>query len=169
MLSDHIKKLRNAKGLSQTEVAIKLNVVRQTVSKWENGLSVPDSQMLLALADIFEVSVSDLLGEIDEEKNDDIKVIAEKLEIINLQLAKKQLRSKKIFQMIMIIMLVGIIGILMVFYLLNGSYLRIDHQNLESAIAVSFIHGFEWIFVRVAPIVIVVILGFLYLVNKTYH
>ena len=47
MLSDNIKRIRKSKGLSQEELAIKLNVVRQTVSKWENGLSVPDSDMLI--------------------------------------------------------------------------------------------------------------------------
>lgn len=40
MLDENIKQLRNAKGLSQEELAIKLNVVRQTVSKWENGGSL---------------------------------------------------------------------------------------------------------------------------------
>ena len=38
MLNENIKKLRKAKGLSQEELAIKLNLVRQTVSKWENGV-----------------------------------------------------------------------------------------------------------------------------------
>ena len=63
MLDENIKQLRKAKGLSQEELAIKLNVVRQTVSKWENGLSVPDSSMLISLADEFGGSVSDLRGE----------------------------------------------------------------------------------------------------------
>ena len=47
MLNENIKNLRKSKGLSQEELAIKLNVIRQTVSKWENGLSVPDSDMLI--------------------------------------------------------------------------------------------------------------------------
>ena len=52
MLSENLKNLRKAKGLSQEELAIKLNVVRQTVSKWEKGLSVPDSEMLIRLAEV---------------------------------------------------------------------------------------------------------------------
>ena len=64
MLNENIKNLRKAKGLSQEELAIKLNVVRQTVSKWENGLSVPDSSMLISLADALDTSVSELLGEV---------------------------------------------------------------------------------------------------------
>ena len=99
MLNENIKKLRKSKGLSQEELAIKLNVVRQTISKWENGLSVPDSSMLIALADELDTSVSVLLGDsITEPVQDDIKTISEKLEVINLQLAKKNMaRVKTIF------------------------------------------------------------------------
>jgi len=57
MLKENIKTLRKAKGLSQEELAIKLNVVRQTISKWEQGLSVPDAEMLVKLAEVFEVPV----------------------------------------------------------------------------------------------------------------
>ena len=63
MLNENIKRIRKSKGLSQEELAIKLNVVRQTVSKWENGLSVPDSSMLIMLADELDSTVSELLGE----------------------------------------------------------------------------------------------------------
>lgn len=95
MLDENIKQLRKAKGLSQEELAIKLNVVRQTVSKWENGLSVPDSSMLISLADEFGVSVSDLLGEaISESASDELRAISEKLEVINLQLSNRLVESK---------------------------------------------------------------------------
>ena len=63
MLNENIRNLRKAKGISQEELAIKLNVVRQTVSKWEKGLSVPDSSMLVSLAEELDTSVSTLLGE----------------------------------------------------------------------------------------------------------
>ena len=87
MLKENIKQLRKSKGLSQEELAIKLNVVRQTISKWEQGLSVPDSEMLVSISEVLETPVSTLLGEnISESKADDLKVISEKLEIINLQL-----------------------------------------------------------------------------------
>ena len=97
MLNENIKKLRKSKGLSQEELAIKLNVVRQTVSKWENGLSVPDSSMLILLADELDTSVSILLGEPieDDTSVDDIKSISEKLEVINLQLAKRSMAKVK--------------------------------------------------------------------------
>ena len=91
MLNENIKKLRKAKGLSQEELAVKLNVVRQTVSKWENGLSVPDSGMLIELADELGTSVSKLLGDdVETTEPDDLKAISEKLEVINLQLANRE-------------------------------------------------------------------------------
>ena len=74
MLSDNIKRIRKSKGLSQEELAIKLNVVRQTVSKWENGLSVPDSDMLITLADELDTSVNVLLGETVTESMTDLRV-----------------------------------------------------------------------------------------------
>ena len=87
MLNENIKSIRKSKGLSQEELAVKLNVVRQTISKWEKGLSVPDSDMLISLSEALETPVSTLLGEtIDEPTPDDLKVICEKLEGINLQL-----------------------------------------------------------------------------------
>ena len=91
MLKDNIKTIRKAKGLSQEELAIKLNVVRQTVSKWEQGLSVPDSELLVSLSEALGTSVSTLLGEnIKEQKEDSLKEISEKLEIINLQMARQK-------------------------------------------------------------------------------
>ena len=71
------------------KLAIKLNVVRQTISKWEQGLSVPDADMLISLSEAFETPVSTLLGEpVTAAKADDLKAVSEKLEIINLQLAQ---------------------------------------------------------------------------------
>ena len=85
MLSNNLKRIRKSKGLSQEELAIKLNIVRQTVSKWENGLSVPDSDMLITLADELDTSVSVLLGEtVMEPMTDDLKAISEKLEVITI-------------------------------------------------------------------------------------
>ena len=63
MLKDNIKTIRKSKGLSQEELAIKLNVVRQTISKWEQGLSVPDAEMLINISEVFEIPVSEILGE----------------------------------------------------------------------------------------------------------
>ncbi len=89
MLNENIKKLRKSKGLSQEELALKLNVVRQTVSKWEKGLSVPDSEMLIKLAEELDTSVNNLLGETETGENSELKVIAAKLELLNEQFAKQ--------------------------------------------------------------------------------
>ena len=97
MLSQNIKEIRKSKGLSQQELAVKLNVVRQTVSKWEQGRSVPDSEMLISLSEVLETPVSTLLGEnIVVPEADQLKEISAKLEVINLQLAQaKTIRRKK--------------------------------------------------------------------------
>ena len=84
MLNENIKAIRKSKGLSQQELAVKLNIVRQTVSKWEQGLSVPDSDMLISLSKVLETPVSTMLGEtVIETEVDNLKAISEKLEVIN--------------------------------------------------------------------------------------
>ena len=62
MFSDNLKRIRKEKGFSQEQLAVKLNVVRQTVSKWEKGFSVPDADLLMKLAEVLDVTVDDLLG-----------------------------------------------------------------------------------------------------------
>ena len=154
MLNENIKILRKSKGLSQEELAIKLNVVRQTVSKWENGLSVPDSAMLIALADELDTSVSELLGEtVTEPAADDLKTISEKLEVINLQLAKRSMARIKTIRWILIALCILILLIFAALAAINGSYLNWDYNDPESAIAGTLLHGFEFVFVRLAPVV----------------
>ena len=98
MLSENIKTIRKSKGLSQEELAVKLNVVRQTISKWEQGVSVPDSDMLISLSEALKTPVSTLIGEsVIESEVNDLKVISEKLEVINLQLAQRKTARRKIF------------------------------------------------------------------------
>ncbi|MDY2960399.1 MAG: helix-turn-helix domain-containing protein [Hornefia sp.] len=156
MLNENIKRSRKSKGLSQDELAIKLNVVRQTVSKWERGLSVPDSEMLISLSKILEIPVSILLGEtMEESKTDDLKAISEKLEVVNLQLAKKKDSNRRILHWIMIVSFIGMLFIFAMFLMMNGSYLNWDYSNPELAVAGVLIHGFEWIFIRIFPIVLI--------------
>lgn len=103
MLNENIKKLRKSKGLSQEELAVKLGVVRQTVSKWEKGLSVPDSEMLIKLAEELDTTVNNLLGETIAEEESELKVIAAKLELLNEQFAKQSeahRRTKRIVAVI---------------------------------------------------------------------
>ena len=62
MLAENLKALRKAKGLSQEELAARLHVVRQTVSKWEKGRSVPDADLLIRLAEELDTTSAALLG-----------------------------------------------------------------------------------------------------------
>ena len=104
MLSDNIKNFRKAKGLSQDELAAKLNVVRQTISKWEKGLSVPDSEMLIRISEVLEAPVSVLLSEtIESDVNSELKVIANKLEVINEQILKYNESRRKTLRAIFIV------------------------------------------------------------------
>jgi transcriptional regulator with XRE-family HTH domain len=91
MLGDNMKILRKKKGYSQETLAEQLHVVRQTISKWEKGTSVPDAEMLNRISELFEVSVSDLLGNpiADQEEKQDIGEVAKQLAILNEQLANK--------------------------------------------------------------------------------
>ena len=153
MLNENIKRIRKSKGLSQEELAIKLNVVRQTVSKWENGLSVPDSSMLIMLADELDTTVSELLGEpIAEPTTDDLKILSKKLEVINLQLAKRSITKVRTIRWILISLCAVIMIIFITLASMNSSYLDWNYNDPELAVAGTIMHGFEFLFVRLAPI-----------------
>lgn len=112
MFHENLKTMRKAKGYTQEELAIKLNVVRQTVSKWEKGLSVPDADALSRIADVLDTDVSTLLGEeiiAETDKN----AVAQQLAKINEQLAMKNQRSKTIWKVIVVILC-----IIVIFYIL---------------------------------------------------
>lgn len=91
MLNENIQALRKSKGLSQEELALKLNVVRQTVSKWERGLSVPDAEMLVTIGEVLDTPVSTLLGEtVPASEPEGLQALSEKLEVLNDQFAGAQ-------------------------------------------------------------------------------
>ena len=156
MLKENMKTIRKSKGLSQEELAIKLNVVRQTISKWEQGLSVPDSEMLIRVSEILETPVSTLLGEnISEAKANDLKTISEKLEIINLQLSQKKNTKRKIMHWLFISLCIIILFVFISLILLHSPYLNWDYSNPEKAVFGVAFHSFEWLFVRTAPILLI--------------
>lgn len=108
MFSENLKTMRKAKGYTQEELAIKLNVVRQTISKWEKGLSVPDADVLSKIADVLDTKVGILLGgTITDEDNKD--AVAEQLAKISEHLAIKNRRSKRIWKVVGITLLVILI------------------------------------------------------------
>lgn len=168
MLSENIKTARKSKGLSQEELAVKLNVVRQTISKWEQGLSVPDSDMLIALSDALATPVSALLGEFAvRAEADDLKAIAEKLEIINLQLARQKAARRKTLRWLLIALCAVTVIIAAVLVLLNSPYLGWNYSDPETAVAGAAFHAFEWLFVRLAPIILIsTVIGIVLTRNK---
>ena len=103
MFGENLKTLRKQKGFSQEELATRLHVVRQTISKWEKNLSVPDADTLIRLAEILEVSVSELLVAKIENENT-ASDVAEQLSRINEQLAIKNRRSRRIWKIVAIIL-----------------------------------------------------------------
>lgn len=156
MLNENIKVIRKSKGLSQEELAIKLNVVRQTISKWEQGLSVPDADLLISISEVLETPVSTLLGEtIARTKADDLKTISEKLEVINLQLAQRKAARQKAIHWLFISLCAVVAAIFAALIVLNSPYLGWDYSDPESAVAGVLLHAFEWLFVRIAPIALI--------------
>ena len=101
MFGDNLKTLRKNKGFSQEQLSLRLNVVRQTVSKWEKGLSVPDAEMLVKIAEVLGTSVNELLGEAVAAKNEEgLSSVAMELQKLNellaMQIAQKKQLAKNI-------------------------------------------------------------------------
>ena len=111
MFHENLKALRKDRGLSQEELAVRLNVVRQTISKWEKGLSVPDAAMLIRLAEVLDTTVSYLLGADVPEDEADRDRLAEQLARINEQLAVRNRRGRFILRLVL--------GILAAFVVVN--------------------------------------------------
>ena len=111
MFHENLKALRKDRGLSQEELVVRLNVVRQTISKWEKGLSVPDAAMLIRLAEVLDTTVSRLLGADVPEDEADRDRLAEQLARINEQLAVRNRRGRFILRLVL--------GILAAFVVVN--------------------------------------------------
>ena len=137
MFADNLKILRKTKGYTQEELASKLKVVRQTVSKWEKGLSVPDAELLLKIADEFEVSVSELLGaKIGDAQNQN--EIAVQLAKVNEQLAIKNRRAKRVWIALLVIFIIipiimGVI-IFMSLFVFSANTLHFEEQVIEELV-----------------------------------
>ena len=136
MFGENLKAMRKAKGYTQEELAIKINVVRQTVSKWEKGLSVPDADMLSQIAEELDTKVSVLLGgTITEETDKD--AVAEQLAKISEQLAIKNRRSKAIWKTIgMIVLAIMLLNILAITLFRINTSNEFDVNNSHSMIEI---------------------------------
>ena len=167
MLNENIKAIRKSKGLSQQDLAVKLNVVRQTVSKWEQGLSVPDSDMLISISEALETPVDTLLGEtVIETEVYNIKAISEKLAVINWQLAQRKNTRRKFIHWLLISLSAIIIVVFAALVIFNSPYLDWNYSNPETAVLGVAFHSFEWLFVRVAPIIFIITIIGVFLTRK---
>ena len=167
MLSENIRAIRKSKGLSQEELAVKLNVVRQTISKWEQGLSVPDSDMLIALSEVLETPVSTLLGEkVAEEEADGLKTLCEKLEVINLQLAKRKSARREALFWMLVAVCAAVLICFIVLTALGSQYQDWDWSDPELAIVGTAYHAFEWVFIRIAPLLLMGAVAGIILIKK---
>lgn len=153
MLGEKIQYYRKQKGLSQEEVAKRLSVVRQTVSKWEQNRSVPDADLLMQLADVLDISVSDLLGERQQppaqpdaepssaQPEDRAQLatdaLACQLAEINRQLAAKNRRARRIWRVIGIVLLVclllNLVGIAL-FSILRTDNVTANTENIQEEV-----------------------------------
>lgn len=133
MFGENLKTLRKQKGFSQEELATRLHVVRQTISKWEKNLSVPDADTLIRLAEILEVSVSELLGTKIESENV-ASDVAEQLSRINEQLAIKNRRSRRIWKVVVIVLLIIVLINIFIAVFFRVPDLELNIQNNQSAI-----------------------------------
>ena len=131
MFGENLKTIRKTKGYTQEELAIKIHVVRQTISKLEKGLSVPDADTLSKLADVLEINVSELLGsEIKEET--DKNEIAKQLAKISEQLAVKNRRHKRIWKVIGAILLAVIVANMLLVVFGTVTYNEKDTENITT-------------------------------------
>ena len=167
MLNENMKTIRKSKGLSQEELAIKLNVVRQTISKWEQGLLVPDADMLISISEVLETPVSALLGETAAETQaDGWRAISEKLEVINLQLAHRKAARQKAIHWFFILLCMAIAAIFLVLKKVNSPYLGWDYSQPETTVMGVLLHAFEWLFIRIAPLALIGAIAGAFLTRK---
>ena len=156
MLNENIQAIRKSKGLSQQALADKLHVVRQTVSKWEQGRSVPDSDLLIALSEALETPVSALLEERTMEPPDEeLQAISAKLEAVALQLSQRERARKRALRWLFIALCAVIIAIYAILWAAQSPYLAWDYSDPETAVLGTAFHAFEWAFVRAAPLVLI--------------
>ena len=133
MFGENLKSIRKSKGYTQEELAIKLNVVRQTVSKWEKGLSVPDADILVRIAETLDTDVSVLLGG-SVEKEADKDAVAEQLAKISEQAAIKNRRAKRIWKAVIIILSVIVFFNILLIILGTSAYKNISNSSTNTVV-----------------------------------
>ncbi len=127
-----IAERRKQKNLTQWQLAEKLNITDKAISKWERGISMPDSSIMIELCDILSISVNDLLnGEIVDMENYN-KKMEEKL----IELVKEKQRNDK--HLLALEWVIGILSILVLFVpIIIGALLPIEKEWIRIAIVFS--------------------------------
>ena len=133
MFSENLKTLRKQKGLTQETLAIKLHTTRQTISKWEKGLSVPDTEQLVRLAEVLEVPITQLLGQKVADTTNENEV-AEYLAQIAEQLAIKNRRTKLIVKIVVGILVAFVVANLLMVLMSFSSFYEITDISEESVV-----------------------------------
>lgn len=125
--------------------------------------------MLISISEVLDIPVSTLLGEnLSESKVDDLKVISEKLEIINLQLSQRKKEKRKTIHWILISLCIIVVIFFITLILLNSPYLNWDYSKPETAVLGVAFHSFEWLFVRIAPIIFMGLIIGVFLIKKKH-
>ena len=139
MLGERIRALRQKKGYTQEEIASRLHVTRQTISKWEKNYSVPDADLLVKLAEVLEVKTSQLLGgkEAEDEAAAGVKpdAYAQQLAHIAEQMAVRNRQSRRIWKIIGFV-LAGVLGVAMIFAVLGAA--AYTNLSIDSMIEAPF-------------------------------
>ncbi|MCR1973125.1 helix-turn-helix domain-containing protein [Clostridium sporogenes] len=124
--SNKLYSLRKQKGLSQDELGSKLNVSRQTISKWELGETTPELEKLIALGDFFEISLDELVMDVKAKESTKTEpLVMNRLETIIDSIDRENVKmyTKKISKIVLIIMVI-ILAIdlisMIVYFILNG-------------------------------------------------
>ncbi len=131
MLQGNLKRLRTERGLSQEAMARELHVVRQTVSKWEKGSSVPDADMLKQIAALFGVSASQLLEEAEPKNLDEVAL---QLALLNERLANRERRMYSALKWV-----AGTLVVLLFVWLIieYGNVVRVPMKEPETVLFVT--------------------------------
>jgi transcriptional regulator with XRE-family HTH domain len=124
--NNKLYQLRKQKGFSQEELANRLNVSRQTISKWEIGDSTPDLEKLVAISDLFDVSLDSLVkGKEEEPQRADEPRKSELVSVLNEKVltSENKVKAKNILKIIAIIagIVIAVDAISMIIYFaVNG-------------------------------------------------
>ena len=136
MFQENLKILRRQQGLSQQALADRLHVVRQTISKWERGTSVPDADLLIRLAEELDTTVAGLLGETISEQADET-ALSRQLSQLNGILAARNRRHRRICRIVGLAVLCVVLCFVLLIACNMVTFDRADVSQVETSEVVS--------------------------------